>query len=241
MVKGISSHPELGLPDYALALRQHAAYVEALRRCGLEVLELEADERFPDSCFIEDAAVCTRSFAIVSRPGAPSRRGEIEGMAGLLGKYFDRVESIAAPGSLEGGDVMMVGDHFYIGLSARTNREGAAQFVAALERHGLSGSVVDMPEVLHLKTGLSYLEDGVLLATPEFAAYPGFGHMKKIEIPKDEAYAANCIRVNDHVLVPAGYPAVERSIREAGFSVLAVDTSEYRKLDGGLSCLSLRF
>jgi dimethylargininase len=241
MVAGLTAHPELGRPDYSLALAQHAAYVAALEDCGLEVAIYPADEDYPDSCFIEDVAVCTGKFALVTRPGAPTRRGETAGIEAILGRHYGDIVVISAPGSLEGGDVMMVGDHFFVGLSERTNRAGAQQLIDALARHGLSGSLVEMPEILHLKTGLAYLEDGILLATEEFAAYPAFGKLRKIGIPAAESYAANCIRVNDRVLVPAGFPQVEARIREAGFSVLLVDTSEYRKLDGGLSCLSLRF
>ncbi len=241
MVQGISSHPELGKPDYELALRQHSAYKATLRLCGLELRELDCDERYPDSCFVEDVAVCTKAFAMLARPGAPSRAGETEGMAALLAEYWREVESIKAPGSLEGGDVMMVGDHFYIGLSARTNREGAGQFMAALERHGLSGSLIEMPELLHLKTGLAWLEDGTLLTTREFLDHPAFKAFRKIVVPEHEAYAANCIRVNDRVIMPSGYPETEGKIRDSGFAVSLVDSSEYRKLDGGLSCLSLRF
>jgi dimethylargininase len=241
MVDGITSNPGLGKPDYRKAREQHEAYVAALGSCGVEVRVLKADERFPDSCFVEDVAVCTRPFAMVTRPGAPSRQGETGGIGGVLREYFDRVEAVAEPGTLEGGDVMMVGDRFYVGLSSRTNREGAGQLVAALGRHGLSGTLVDMPDILHLKTGLSYLEEGVLLATREFIGLRLFKDLTKIEIPDDEAYAANCIRVNDRVLVPAGFPETERRIRAAGFAAMTVDTSEYRKLDGGLSCLSLRF
>ncbi len=241
MIEGLSSHPELGKPDFANALLQHGAYIEALRACGLQVRILEADERYPDSCFIEDVAVCARDFSMVARPGAPSRLGEIEGMERVLRTHYERVLSVTGSGRLEGGDVMMVEDHFFIGLSSRTNREGARQLIAALEGAGQSGSIVEVPDILHLKTGLAYLGDGFLLATREFADYPGFGHFKKIQIEADEAYAANCVRINGRVLVPAGFPSAERRIREAGFSPLVVDTSEFRKLDGGLSCLSLRF
>jgi dimethylargininase len=241
MVKGITSNPQLGLPDHAKALAQHDAYIAALESCGLAVTVLEADERFPDSCFIEDTAVCTRMFAMVSNPGAPARNGETEGLSEVLAAYFAKIERVRAPGTLDGGDVMMVGDRFYIGLSARTNREGATQLIAALEAHGLSGQAVAMSEMLHLKTGLSYLEDGWMNVTGEFLGLPEFQGFKRIEVPAEESYAANCIRVNGRVLVPAGFPKTEARIRAAGFDVLLVDTSEYRKLDGGLSCLSLRF
>ena len=135
----------------------------------------------------------------------------------------------------------MVGDHFYVGRSARTNEEGIKQFIAILEKHGLTGSEVPLEKVLHLKTGVNYIENNNMLVSGEFIDKPDFAKYNKIVIPEEEAYAANCIWVNDTVIVPEGYPAVEKAVKEAGYKVLLVDTSEYRKLDGGLSCLSLRF
>jgi len=241
MVEGITSNPQLGKPDYEKALRQHDAYIAALKKCGLEVTVLPAMEDFPDSCFMEDVAVCTRKFAVVTNPGAQTRAGEAAGVAALLGGFFKDLDRIDAPGTLEGGDVMMVGDTFYIGLSERTNAEGARQLIAALEKRGFQGKNVTMKDFLHLKTGIVYLEDSTFLAAGEFLLSPEFASFKKIPIDADEAYSANCIRVNDYVIVPADFPKTEAKIRAAGFKVILVDTSEYRKLDGGLSCLSLRF
>lgn len=243
MVEGITSNPQLGKPDYDLALKQHDSYIAALKQCGVQVTVLDADERYPDSCFVEDPAVITGKCAIITNPGAPSRNGEKDEIIGAIRKFFpeDKIESIQAPGTLEGGDVMMVGDHFYVGRSARTNAEGIRQFLAILERYGLSGSEVTLEEVLHLKTGVNYLENGNMLVSGEFVNKPEFAKYNRIEIPQEEAYAANCIWVNGTVIVPKGYPAVEAAVRGAGYPVILVDTSEYRKLDGGLSCLSLRF
>jgi len=243
MVEGITSAPELGKPNYELALKQHDDYIEALKKCGVKVKVLPADENFPDSCFVEDTAVITRKCAIISNPGAATRNKEAQLMIPTIKEYFsdDQIEYIKAPGTMEGGDVMMVGDHFYIGRSARTNEEGIKQFIAILEKHGLSGSEVPLEKVLHLKTGVNYIENHNMLVSGEFITKADFKDFNKIIIPEDEAYAANCIWVNDRVIVPAGYPTVEKSIRDAGYEVILVDTSEYKKLDGGLSCLSLRF
>lgn len=243
LVNGITSAPELGKPDFELALKQHDAYIEALKSCGVEVTVLEADERFPDSCFVEDVAVVTKNCAIITNPGADTRKGEEKEMIDVLKRFYsaDKIEYIKNPGTLEGGDVMMVEDHFYIGLSARTNKEGAEQFIAALEKHGLTGSVVPLKEVLHLKTGLAYLENNNLLVEGEFVVNPVFDKFNKIIIDKNESYSANCIWVNDKVLVPFGYEKTKKAIENAGYEVVLVDTSEYRKVDGGLSCLSLRF
>ena len=243
LVEGITSNPQLGKPNYELALRQHDDYVAALKRCGVTVTVLPADERYPDSCFVEDPAVITRKCAIITNPSAPSRNGEKEEIIGAIRAFFpeDKIEYIQSPGTLEGGDVMMVGDHFYVGRSARTNEEGIRQFIAILEKHGLSGSEVPLEEVLHLKTGVNYLENGNMLVAGEFVNKPDFVKYNRVEIPVEEAYAANCIWVNGTVIVPEGYPSVEKAVRDLGYPVILVDTSEYRKIDGGLSCLSLRF
>ena len=243
MVNGITSAPELGKPDFALAARQHDAYIAALTQCGVDVTILEADEEFPDSCFVEDTAVITKKCAVITNPGAPSRNGEARRMLPTIRKFFpdDRIEYIKAPGTLEGGDVMMVGDHFYVGCSDRTNLEGIRQFDEILGRYGLTVSEVELTEVLHLKTGVNYIENNNLLVTGEFVGKQDFAGFNRIVIPEEEAYAANCIWVNGKVIIPDGYPTVEAAVRSAGYEVILVDTSEYKKLDGGLSCLSLRF
>lgn len=242
MVDGITT-ADLGKPDYDLALKQHDSYIESLKECGVEVTILEANEEFPDSCFVEDVALCTKHCVIVTRPGALSRRKEVlqEDMQMALKGFFENIEYIKEPGTIEAGDIMMVGDHFYIGLSERTNEEGANQMISILEKYGLSGSVVPLKEVLHLKTGLSYIENNNLLVAGEFVSSPIFKDFNKIVINEDESYSANCIWVNDIVLVPKGYEATKRAIESFGYKVIEVDTSEYRKIDGGLSCLSLRF
>ncbi len=247
MVDGITAHPELGRPDWHKAVAQHDAYMRALERCGLAVEVLPADEAFPDSCFVEDVAVCTPAFALVSSPGAPARRAETAGMEAVLRRHYETVESLASAGppdpacTLEGGDVMMAGKHFYVGLSSRTSPEGARRFIALLERHGYTGQAVRMPPTLHLKTGLSYLEDGCLLVDEAFAHHGEFDRFHRIHVDPLESYAANCLRINEYVLVPEGYPKTLSAIREAGFRTIELDMSEFRKLDGGLSCLSLRF
>ena len=232
-----------GKTIYEKALVQHENYVSALTKTGVNVTVLKPEDDFPDSCFVEDVALCTRKCVIITRPGAQSRRQEaaLPDMVNTLHKFYDNVESIKEPGTVEAGDIMMVGDHFYIGLSARTNQEGANQMIEILEKYGLTGETVPLKEVLHLKTGLAYLENNNLLVSGEFKNDPRFSKFNKIEIDPDEAYGANCIWVNDYVLVPAGYPKVQQKIENLGYKVLVVDTSEFRKIDGGLSCLSLRF
>jgi len=231
----------LGIPDYHKALDQHGSYVCALRDCGLQVKELEADEKFPDSTFVEDTALLTPRCAIITNPGALSRRGEIISIKAAVQEYYSDIEEILAPGTVEAGDIMMVGNHYYIGLSDRTNLNGAEQVIRILNKYGMSGSVIKLEKVLHLKTGLAYLEYDNLVVCGEFLSNPEFMKFNIIEIPEVESYAANCVWINDKVLISQGYPTTMQKIRDAGYPVVEVDVSEFRKLDGGLSCLSLRF
>jgi dimethylargininase len=240
LVDGISS-ANLGKPIYEKALEQHDAYVRVLQACGVAVTILAPDEVFPDSVFVEDPALCTPHCAIVTRPGAASRRGEAALLAPVLTCFYRHLEHIVAPGTLDGGDVMTVGGHCYIGRSNRTNEPGARQLIAILEKYGMTGSIVRLKEVLHLKTGLAYLEHRNLLAVGEFVTDPVFQSFNIIEVRDEHSYAANCIWVNGSVVVPLGYRSIREKIAALGYEVLEVDTSEFRKLDGGLSCLSLRF
>jgi dimethylargininase len=240
MIYGLTN-ADLGLPDYRKALVQHADYIEALEKCGLNVMVLEADERFPDSTFVEDVALCTPEMALITNPGAPSRIGETVEMKNVLEGYYNTIEEIRFPGTLDAGDVMMVGNHFYIGLSQRTNHQGADQLIEILNRHRMTGSTVPLKNMLHLKTGVAYLEQNTLLITEEFMNTPEFVPFKKIIVPGHEAYAANSVWVNGKILVPAGFPETKKNIETAGYQTISIDVSEFQKLDGGLSCLSLRF
>ncbi|GAI97922.1 unnamed protein product, partial [marine sediment metagenome] len=187
---GITSNSELGKPDYEKALIQHNDYIEALKKCGVKVCVLEAIEQYPDSCFVEDVAVCTKKFAMIAKPGAPSRRGEEKEIIEVMKKFYNDIEYIKGSGTIEGGDVMMVKDHFYIGPSKRTNREGAEQLIKALGKYGMSGSILEISEMLHLKSGLAYLEDNVLLVKGEFINNLEFKKFNKIMIDEEEAYSA---------------------------------------------------
>jgi dimethylargininase len=240
LVSGLTN-AGLGPPDYARALIQHRQYIAALQSCGLEVLILDADEAFPDSAFIEDAALLTPHCAVMTRPAAPSRRGETIGLRPVLERFYPRIEEITAPGTLDGGDVMQVGQHFYIGLSTRTNRDGARQLIKMLAACGLSASTVPVTQCLHLKTGVTCVTEQTLLATGEFVARPEFSTYTILPVAPGQAGAANCIAINGRVLMPAGFPQVRQQLSAQGLQILEVDISEYAKLDGGLTCLSLRF
>jgi dimethylargininase len=240
IINGLSA-AGLGKPDYKKAVEDHVKYVEILRELGLEVRELPANEEYPDSTFIEDVAVCTNQFAVITNPGAECRRGETKGMKQVLEDFFGEIEEIKWPGTLEGGDVMAAEDYFYIGLSDRTNSAGADQLLSLLRKHNLKGTTVPLPKMLHLKSGVSYLDENNLLVTRELADNNFFNGFNKIIIDGDESYAANSLYINGSVIVPDGFPKTREKIEKAGYKAITADVSEFRKVDGGLSCLSLRF
>ena len=233
----------LGPPELALALEQHEAYCRALERLGLELVRLPPDPEFPDSTFVEDAAIVTGRGAILTRPGAPSRAGEVTAIGAALDRWFPELDRIKPLGTVDGGDVCEAGEHFFIGLSHRTNEEGAAQLSAWLASRGFGSSLIDIrdiPGILHLKTGLSWLGGRRLIAWREIGGHEAFRGWEVIEVPDGEEYAANCILVNGSFLVASGFPRTTVLLRGQG-AVIELDMSEYRKMDGGLSCLSVRW
>lgn len=228
----------LGEPDLALARRQHAAYRDALRQAGLSVTVLPADEKRPDGVFVEDTAVVTPEIAVIARPGAPSRDGEQDAIEQALApsKTTDRIES---PGALDGGDVLRIGRRVFVGLSDRTNEAGAGQLADALAPFGYATETIVVPDLLHLKTGVTALDDRALIATAALAGHPALDDYEVLQVDADEAYAANCLRVNDALLVPQECPATAERLRQAGYAVVTPAVSEFRKMDGGLTCLSI--
>ncbi len=248
----------LGPPDYQRALSQHEAYCAALERCGLTVTRLEADPNYPDSCFVEDAAVVIPEFAfqcardpiptrvVVTRPGAASRTGEVESMRAALEQMAPEfaIQQIQPPGTLDGGDICEAGEHYFIGLSERTNEAGAEQLAQFVTAHGYTAGFVDIrgsDSLLHLKSGLAYLDSNRLVVTETLAERKEFAGFDLIVVPRGEEYAANCITVNDYVLVAAGHEQFEGKLQRLGLKTRALDMSEFQKMDGGLSCLSLRW
>ncbi|HEY3203604.1 MAG TPA: arginine deiminase-related protein [Thermoanaerobaculia bacterium] len=234
----------LGAPALEKALEQHEEYCEALRRCGLTLIRLEADPDHPDSTFVEDTAVLTPRRAILTRLGAASRRGEVESIGKELGRCYPSCERIRAPGTVDGGDVCEAGDHFFIGISKRTNEEGAGQLADLLRRDGYDSCSVDIREIegiLHLKSGLAHLGADRLAVIDALADHEAFRSYDLLRVDPAEAYATNCVSVNEFVLVAAGYPRLETAVRNLGNRVIVLEMSEFQKMDGGLSCLSLRF
>ncbi|MFJ7934135.1 dimethylarginine dimethylaminohydrolase family protein [Sporosarcina sp. NPDC096371] len=232
---------DLGKPIFEKLLEQHKSYIEALEKCGVTVTHLPASEEFPDSTFVEDAAVLTPDFAVITNPGAESRNGEIKEIESVLKGFYDKFHYITAPGTLDGGDILQAENHFYIGISERTNEEGARQLKEILEQEGFEATIIPLKEFFHLKTGIAYLGDNRMVVAGEFVEHPAFDSYEKIVIGREDEYSANCIRVNDYVIIPSGYEETKRKFTEEGYQTIELDMSEVQKHDGGLSCLSLRF
>ena len=242
--QGLTTSATKSAPDIGKALEQHAAYCRALAACGLDVTLIEADTQYPDGTFVEDTFVIAEGVAIATRPGAKTRIGEVASVAAALRRFRPRWEQIEAPGTVDGGDICQADDHFLIGLSARTNEAGAAQLAAILARHHYSSSTVDIrghSSLLHLKSGIAYIGERRFLMTTGFPPVDEIADAERIEVSAIEAYAANCVRVNDDVFVAAGFPNVASALTKRGYRVRAIDMTEFAKMDGGLSCLSLRF
>jgi dimethylargininase len=240
---GITSS-RLSSPDLALALEQHDAYCRALEHLGLFLLRLPPDPAFPDSTFVEDAAIVTPRGLILTRPGAASRLGEVAALRAALGQWFPQPAEITAPGTVDGGDVCEAGGHFFLGLSKRTTALGASQLAEWLAQLGFTCSVIDIrpfPAMLHLKTGLSWLGERRLLAAGEIAGHEALRGWEVIPVPEGEDYAANCVGINGTLLVARNYPATAALLGGLGYDLVLLAMSEFQKMDGGLSCLSVRW
>jgi dimethylargininase len=235
---------DLGNPHLDKVMQQHARYCDALRECGLELTVLEPDLRHPDSTFVEDTAVLTPKVAIFCRPGAKSREGEVAAIRPAVERFYFSTFSIEPPGTVDGGDICEAGSHFFLGVSQRTNAEGARQLAACLNALGYTASTIDvrcMRSILHLKSGISYIGENTLVVMEEMASNAQFDRFHRVIVSAEESYAANCVRVNDRVLIAEGFPSLMNGLASRGFRPLALDMSEFQKMDGGLSCLSLRF
>jgi dimethylargininase len=231
---------KLDRPDHARMLEQHTAYLDALRALGLGVQVLEPLEEYPDAHFVEDAAIVTPELAVITRPGAPERRGEEVTIETALAPHR-KVERIRAPGTVDGGDILEAAGHFFIGLSQRTNVEGAKQLTRILTEAGYSASSVPVGAGLHLKSSVNELGGRRLILTEELSACGAFDDYDIVIVSREEDYACNVLFVNGTILMAAGFPRARAKLEELGSPIVELDMSEARKMDGGLTCLSLRF
>lgn len=233
---------DIGNPDLSLMLAHHAAYVATLKETGAEVIELPPLEDFPDAVFVEDTALCLPKGAILMRPGAPSRMGEVAHMAPILRRLYADVREINGPGHIEGGDILTTAREVLVGRSARTDAAGVAELKTLLDDWGHTLREVHTPPgVLHFKTDCSLLDGETILATRRLDASGCFKGYRVIHTADGEEAAANAIRFNQFVLMAAGFPRTAENLRKSGYEVREIGNSECAKLDGGMSCLSLRF
>ena len=233
---------DTGAPDIALMRRHHDDYVAALRAEGATVIELDALPAYPDAQFVEDTALCLREGAIVMRPGAATRLGEAAEMAPTLRTLYDQVLTIEGPGTIEGGDILVTETEILVGRSARTNEAGIAELAERVAPWGYRvRELFTPPGVLHFKTDCSLLDAETILSTPRLAAAGGFDAYRVLHTAEGEEAAANSIRFNDAVIVPDGFPRTAERLAKAGYKIVVIGNSECAKLDGGMSCLSLRF
>ncbi len=210
---------------------------------GLTTALLGTPDRYPDSTFVEDTAVLTTRCAVLANPGAPSRVGEVESISKVLASFYSHLHSIQKPGTLDGGDVCEADNHFFIGISERTNEAGARQLADLLSSVDYTASLVDIRDldgILHLKSGLAYLSENRLVVSEALHNRAKFRGYDLIRLSAGEEYAANCVNVNGCVLVAAGHPLLEGQLRELSYQTIALEMTEFQKMDGGLSCLSLR-
>jgi dimethylargininase len=232
---------DVGAPSYEGVLAEQRAYMRALETAGVAVSVLPALEAFPDSLFVEDAALVFTGAAILLAPGAATRRGETAALAPALRERFERVLAVER-GSVDGGDVLATPRKMFIGRSARTDEEGAAALAEVMAKLGFDAEAVTTPRgVLHFKSDCSLLDDETVFATPRLAASGVFDGFRVLLTPDGEEAAANALRINERVLLSAGFPRSAAMLAEAGYDVVPLDTREIAKIDAGLSCMSLRW
>ncbi len=239
--EGLTTATCLGAPDYQRAMRQFEAYAQALRDCGLEVAVLPADERFPDGHFVEDPFVIFRDLAFHCRSGAPTRRNEGESLKPHLSHL--RIFEPPSDALIDGGDVLFCADRVLVGIGDRSNRAGFEALRAALEsvQRDIRVDPVPFCGVLHLKSGLTELAPDVLIRDPALRTDYELTWAKVIELPPEEGYAADVMPVNGAVFVAADCPRAYEAAIECCERVITLDLSEFVKMDGGLTCLSLRY
>jgi dimethylargininase len=227
--------------DFALLTSQHEQYCAALARLGTDVRYLPDLPKHADGVFVEDTAVVLDNLAILARPGAESRRQEVASVESVLRGLVKRIVKIRAPGTLDGGDVMRAGKTLYVGLSTRTNAEGIRQLTDCTVQDGFTVRIVRVNGCLHLRTAVSVLGDGAVLANARWADLAPFSGYRVIPVAEGEPFAANSLRLGDELLYPAEHALTLEILRAEGFAPVTTPISELAKAEAGLTCLSLVF
>lgn len=234
------THVQRAPIDIGRARKQHHDYEQLLRRLGCQVETLPEEPELPDSVFVEDTAIVLEEVAVITRPGAPSRRPETSTIAGALARYR-KLLRIEAPGTLDGGDVLLIDRTLYVGTSGRSNRDAIEQLTALLAPLGYHVRPVPVRGCLHLKTAVTQVAEGRLLINPDWVDRAEFAGMRYVEVDGAEPFGANAVLIGDQVIYPASHPRTAERLRRLGIPVHTVEMSETEKAEGGVSCCSLLF
>jgi dimethylargininase len=226
--------------DVERARAQHLAYERVLRSLGCDVRRLAPEPDLPDGVFVEDTAVVLDELAVITRPGAPSRRAEVPSVAGALAR-FRACHVLEEPATLDGGDVLVIGRSVFVGLSTRTNREGVAQLAGALLPFGYSVPQLAVDSCLHLKTAVTRVGPSTVLLNPDWVDARAFDAFERVEVDPNEPWGANALEIGRVVLYPAAFPRTRDRLLRRGLDVREVDVSELAKAEGGVTCCSLVF
>ncbi|HXO84744.1 MAG TPA: arginine deiminase family protein [Gemmatimonadales bacterium] len=226
--------------NVANAVAEHALYEAALRSLGATILRAPDEPALPDAVFVEDAAIVLDEVAVITRPGAPSRRPETESVATVLGKYRP-LQRIQQPGTLDGGDVLRVGRTLYVGLSSRTNREAIAELETLLSEWDYEVSPVPLRGCLHLKSAVTQVAENLLLINDRMVGPECFGPIDRVKVAPEEPHGANALWLGGAVVYPAHYPRTAERLDRAGVRVVPVPSTEVAKAEGGVTCCSLVF
>ncbi|MFX0106674.1 MAG: dimethylarginine dimethylaminohydrolase family protein [Candidatus Hodarchaeota archaeon] len=235
--KCISSHPEQHTLDLHLAQEQHAEYCSTLANLGLKLVRIPPDEKYPDSCFVEDTVVVHENRGFITRFVEESRRGEEFAVAEVLKDYLD-LGFARRPATIEGGDIIHLPDRMICGITQRTNIKGVKQMMRWL---GTNYETIEDPSIIHLKSYVTYLGQNTIIVTERFVDHPTLQDFEKILIPREEGYATNTLAINSSVLMSRKHQKAQKLVKEVGFEVISLDMSEFEKCEGALTCLSVLF
>ena len=232
------THIERTPINLGIARAQHQAYVQVLRNLGCEVIELPAEPDLPDSVFVEDTAVILPETAVITRPGADSRKPETESIVRALTPLI-KLFRVHEPATVDGGDVLVLGKKIYVGLSTRSNHEAVDQLNEMLRKYGYSVTGIELQDCLHLKSAVTCVDDKTLLINKNWVDQSCFGKFEFIEVDPSEPHAANCLPINGSIIFPTAFPGTRARLEEKGYKVIAVDVSELAKAEGAVTCCSL--
>lgn len=233
----ISEHPLHHTLNLRRAIEQHEKYTQILIDLGLDVIKLPPNDDYPDSCFVEDTVVVFGNRAIITRMAKESRRGESGEVETVLSEFKD-IDSVKAPGTLEGGDVIHLPDVLICGITKRTNHDGATQM-----EHWLRTAVhrIEDPDIMHIKSHVTYIDENLVVCNPKYQNHPVLEPFTKILLPPEESHSANTLTIEGVVILSSRHNRTAQLVREAGHDVIQLEMSEFEKCDGALTCLSIMF